>query len=94
MFDDFKHGLIVTERRWYDEKKHTYPYVTWKVSAHRRAAPRAARRAARHAPHATRRAAPHTQPGGGPRPHAAPQLPLSCPLAAPPPHLRLRACTH
>mmetsp|Transcript_80168 Transcript_80168/g.194268 ORF Transcript_80168/g.194268 Transcript_80168/m.194268 type:complete len:296 (+) Transcript_80168:56-943(+) len=30
MFDDFKHGLIVTERRWYDEKKHTYPYVTWK----------------------------------------------------------------
>ena len=72
MFDDFKHGLIVTERRWYDEKKHTYPYVTWKVSAHRRAAPRAARRAARHAPHATRRAAPHTQPGGGPRPHAAP----------------------
>ena len=88
MFDDFKHGLIVTERRWYDEKKHTYPYVTWKVSAHRRAAPRAARRAARRATRRARRAA---HPAV--RAARAHTLPLSCP-AAPPPHLRLRACTH
>jgi len=30
MFEDFAHGIIVTERRWYEEKKHTYPYILWK----------------------------------------------------------------
>ena len=30
MFDDFEHGIVVTERRWYEQKKHTYPYATWK----------------------------------------------------------------
>lgn len=30
MFEDFAHGIVVTERRWYEEKRHTFPYITWK----------------------------------------------------------------
>ena len=30
MFDDFAHGIIVTERRWYEQKKHVFPYVLWR----------------------------------------------------------------
>ena len=72
MFDDFAHGIVVTERRWYEEKRHTYPYITWKVSTHRRAARRAPHRAA----HCTA----HTQPGGR-------LARTRCPMAAPPPRL-------
>ena len=30
MFDEFKHGVIVTERRWYEAQRHTYPYSHWR----------------------------------------------------------------
>lgn len=30
LFDDFKHGIVVTERRWYDSQRHTYPYHLWR----------------------------------------------------------------
>ena len=29
LFDDFKGGVMVTERRWYEEMKHTFPYSQW-----------------------------------------------------------------
>ena len=31
MFDEFKHGVVVTERRYYEEMKHTYPYSHWRL---------------------------------------------------------------
>lgn len=30
MFDEFKHGVLVTERRWYEQMRHTYPYSHWR----------------------------------------------------------------
>jgi hypothetical protein len=30
LFDDFAHGIVVTERRWYDSQRHTYPYSLWR----------------------------------------------------------------
>lgn len=30
LFDDFKHGIVVTERRWYDAQRHTHPYNLWR----------------------------------------------------------------
>ena len=30
LFDDFKLGIVVTERRWYDAQRHTYPYDLWR----------------------------------------------------------------
>ena len=78
MFEDFAHGIVVTERRWYEEKRHTFPYITWKV----RAAPRRGWLAStrRRAPRAATRVAPQLPLSC---PSAAPQLPLSCPSAAP-----------
>jgi hypothetical protein len=29
LFDDFKAGVIVTERRWFDKMRHTFPYSQW-----------------------------------------------------------------
>jgi len=29
LFEEFKGGVIVTERRWYEQMKHTYPYSAW-----------------------------------------------------------------
>ena len=38
MFDDFKGGIAVTERRWYEEMRHTFPYSQWAIfDVHRRA---------------------------------------------------------
>merc|ERR1712070_639600 len=31
LFDDFKDGVVVTERRWYEQMKHTFPYSQWTV---------------------------------------------------------------
>ena len=30
MFDEFKHGVVVTERRWWERQRHTYPYSHWR----------------------------------------------------------------
>ena len=30
LFDDLKPGVVVTERRWYDAQRHTYPYHLWR----------------------------------------------------------------
>ena len=30
MFDDFAHGIVVTERRYYEAQKHTFPYSYWR----------------------------------------------------------------
>jgi len=29
LFEGFKGGVIVTERRWYEQMRHTYPYSQW-----------------------------------------------------------------
>jgi len=31
LFDEFKAGVVVTERRWYEKMKHTFPYSNWAV---------------------------------------------------------------
>jgi len=31
LFEDFKAGIIVTERRWYEQVRHVYPYSAWTV---------------------------------------------------------------
>ena len=31
LFDDFKHGIVVTERRWLERQRHTYPYSHWRT---------------------------------------------------------------
>lgn len=31
LFEDFKAGIIVTERRWYEQMRHTFPYSQWAV---------------------------------------------------------------
>ena len=31
LFDDFKHGIVVAERRWYEQQKHVYPYNQWRA---------------------------------------------------------------
>jgi hypothetical protein len=31
LFDDFRHGVVVIERRWYDRQRHTYPYSHWRL---------------------------------------------------------------
>jgi len=31
LFDEFKHGVVVTERRWYEAQRHTYPYCHWRM---------------------------------------------------------------
>ena len=30
IFDEFKHGVVVSERRWYEAQRHTYPYSHWR----------------------------------------------------------------
>lgn len=30
IFDEFKFGVVVCERRWYEEQRHTHPYVLWR----------------------------------------------------------------
>jgi hypothetical protein len=30
IFDDFAHGVVVTERRYYEAMRHTYPYSHWR----------------------------------------------------------------
>ena len=29
IFDEFKHGVVVTERRYLDRQRHTYPFSLW-----------------------------------------------------------------
>mmetsp|Transcript_13913 Transcript_13913/g.42431 ORF Transcript_13913/g.42431 Transcript_13913/m.42431 type:complete len:160 (-) Transcript_13913:96-575(-) len=31
LFDNFKWGITITERRWYEKMKHTFPYSQWAV---------------------------------------------------------------
>lgn len=31
IFEDFKHGVLVTERRWYEQNRHVYPYSHWRT---------------------------------------------------------------
>ena len=31
LFDEFKHGIVVTERRWYEQWRHTHPYSYWRM---------------------------------------------------------------
>eukprot|EP00965_Chrysotila_dentata_P191237 6174396-Pleurochrysis_carterae.AAC.2 len=31
LLDDFKAGIVVTERRWYEQMRHTFPYSQWTV---------------------------------------------------------------
>ena len=31
LFDEFKHGVVVTERRWFEQQRHTYPYSFWRM---------------------------------------------------------------
>jgi hypothetical protein len=31
LFDDFKHGVVVCERRWYESQRHMYPYSHWRT---------------------------------------------------------------
>ena len=31
LFDDFRAGIVVTERRWHEQMRHTYPYSQWEV---------------------------------------------------------------
>ena len=30
-FDELKHGVVVTERRWFESQRHTYPYSHWRM---------------------------------------------------------------
>jgi len=30
MFDEFKHGVVVTERRYYEQQRHVFPYSHWR----------------------------------------------------------------
>jgi hypothetical protein len=36
LFDEFKHGVVVSERRWFEQQRHTYPYSQWRTCAHTR----------------------------------------------------------
>ena len=29
LFDDFKPGVVVVERRWYEQNRHQFPYSQW-----------------------------------------------------------------
>ena len=31
MFEDFKCGIVVTERRWYESSRHVFPFSQWTV---------------------------------------------------------------
>mmetsp|Transcript_41861 Transcript_41861/g.89322 ORF Transcript_41861/g.89322 Transcript_41861/m.89322 type:complete len:302 (-) Transcript_41861:201-1106(-) len=31
LFEEFKDGIVVTERRWYDQMRHTFPYSRWVI---------------------------------------------------------------
>ena len=37
LFDDFKHGVVVTERRWYEQWRHMHPYNKWRLYESREA---------------------------------------------------------
>ena len=31
IFDEFRHGVVVAERRWFEANRHTYPYSHWRM---------------------------------------------------------------